>query len=430
MLPLKISLILILGFIFSVLTLINLETGLFLLIFVVPFTYQITVGKISHGPIDIGTDDIFIMFIIFSWLVWLARGKKPAFLKTPLNWPLVAFFTAGACSFIGADERFGTGAVLLGALHLFKFFEYVAIYFIVISAIKNYDQIRKFIIMFFIVAAVIVVVQFIPLKTGMGILEAALSKLTLMYALISNAVVGAYHAFFLSILLAIILDTPVPKGKIPLLLLACIFSFALFNTYSRSAYLGIFASCLVLAILKEKRMFVVILLLIIISPVLLQSTVQERITMTVQNVQPRLVVDASTAIRLGLWKQAVNLFLNRPFFGMGFWTTRFLIGSSPHSSFLALLAETGIVGVLIFCWLVIRMFKNAMNLIRRADTSFLKSLGVGYVAGLTAILTSCITSETLETFQVIGPVWFMTGLISSANRLLLEKTDKLGVDST
>ena len=60
-----------------------------------------------------------------------------------------------------------------------------------------------------------------------------------------------------------------------------------------------------------------------------------------------------------------------------------------------------------------------------ADEYFLKALGLGYMAGLAGILATCFFSETLEAFRMIGPLWFVTGLITGANRLLSEKETKL-----
>jgi O-antigen ligase len=115
-------------------------------------------------------------------------------------------------------------------------------------------------------------------------------------------------------------------------------------------------------------------------------------------------------------------------FGTGYWTTRWALRTEAHSQFLAILIETGIVGLSVFLWLIIRMFKNSIILIRRtADADFLKALAVGYTAGLAGVLVTCFFSETLEAFRMTGPLWFVTGLISVGNRLLSEKREGLDI---
>ena len=428
-LPIKIILVLIIGLICSILTIMNLEIGLYLLIFVIPFTQQITIAKYGTIPVDIGTDDVLIIFIILSWLANLARRKEPIFLKTSLNWPIIAFFTAAVFSFIGAYRMFGTGPVLIGFLHLFKFFEYVAIYFIVVSAIRNFDQIKKFLLMCFIVVGFVTIIQFgSMIKWGQFSLSipapSSYLYMQTMYSFTSNAILGAYYSFFLAILLAIIISTSGSRGKMPLILFGTMLSFALFNTFSRSAYLGIVMGFFVLAMVKEKRLFLLVLLLIVFSPVYMQSAVLERITLTIQSLHPTLRFDPSASVRLSIWKKGLQVFLNNPIFGTGYWTTRWVLRAEAHSQYVAILIDTGIVGFSVFCWLIIRMFRNAIVLIKKANTDFLNALGVGYIAGFAAILTTCFFSDTLEAFRVIGPLWFVTGLITSANRLLSKKTEQ------
>lgn len=436
-LPFKITLILVIGFILSVLTVFNLEIGLYLLIFVVPFTQQLSLGRLAFVPIDTGTDDALIIFIILSWLAGIARRKEPLFLKTPLNWPIVTFFSVAVFSLIGASTRFSQGVVIIGFLHLLKFFEYVAIYFIVVSTIKNEDQIKKFLIMCFVVVGFIALIQFgAILRWGHFSLSGEAPTNNLFYnqtmeVFTSNAILGVFYSFFLSILLSILLDTPVSKGKVPLIFFAAIISFALFNTFSRSAYLGLMGSFLVMGLLKEKRFFLIVLLFIFLSPIYMQSAVLERITLTVHTIKSTIVFDESSAIRLELWQKGFKVFFDNIIIGTGYWTTRYVLGGyEAHSQYVALLVETGIIGFSIFCWLVVRMFKNALNLLRKTNSVFLKSVGIGYAAGLSAILITCFFSESLEAFRMVGPLWFVTGLITSANRLLSKEKEEVDIDGS
>lgn len=438
-LPFKITLILIIGFISSILTIMNLEIGLYLFLLVVPFTQQIplTKGPYGYPAVDIGTDDVLILFILISWLVNLTRRKEPAILKTSLNWPIAAFFAAGVFSFVGAYTRFGISNVLISLLHFVKFFEYVSIYFIVISVVNNFNQIRKFFLMSLITVTFVAVLH-------LGILithghfsftspppaEFQVMYIRIMHAFVSEAVLGTYYCFFLSFLMVILLDTKDFQAKIALILLVALISLVLFNTFSRSAYIGIAASFLILAMLKEKRFFLILLLMVVFSPIYMQSAVLERITLTIQALQPKLLLDESAAVRLTLWRKAFLVFLNNPIFGTGYWTCRWALPGEAHSYYLARLLETGIVGFSIFCWLIIRMFKNAIMLMKKADTDFLKSLGLGYIMGLASILAVCFFSEPLDAFHMLGPLWLMTGLVTSANRLLSEKKEEPAVDST
>ena len=428
-LPLKLSQVLIIGLIFSIISMINLESGLLILVFVVPFTQQITIGQVSRIPFDVGTDDILILFLLFSWLANLVRSKQPLPLKSPLNWPLFALFAVSVFSFTGAHREFGPGPVVLGFFHLLKFFEYVAVYFIIISTIRSKEQIKRFLSLLFIIVGIVALVQFISmLKWGQLSLSAYSAGryffMRSMYGFQSNSILGAYYSFFVAILLAIVIDLPRTRRKPLLSIFMLVLSFALFNTLSRSAYLGLVVSFFVLACLKEKKLFLVIMLLLALSPVYMQRAVLERITLTVQSLQPRLALDPSSAIRLVLWKKGFEVFLKNAVFGTGYWTTRWAMRGEAHSQYLAVLIEIGIVGFIVYAWLVIRMLKNSLTLAKTGASGFLRSLGAGYTAGLFAILTTCFFSETLEAFRVIGPLWIVSALITSANRLPVQSSPK------
>jgi O-antigen ligase len=156
----------------------------------------------------------------------------------------------------------------------------------------------------------------------------------------------------------------------------------------------------------------------------MQSAVLERISLTVQAVKPTIVLDYSAALRLELWQRGLKAFLDNFVFGTGYWTTRWVMRGEAHSQYVAILIETGIVGFSVFCWLIVSMFRNAIRLMKKSGPVFFKSLGLGYIAGFTAVLTTCFFSETLEAFRMIGPLWFITGLIASANRLLLKEGEE------
>jgi O-antigen ligase len=438
-LTLKTTIIAVVAFIIAVSVLVDLKTGLLLLVFGIPYTQQLNMGRLAGCPIDVGTDDLIIIIIIFSWLATIARRKEPHFLKTPLNWSIGAFFTAAMFSFIGSGIRFGFNNIVIGILHLFKFFEYVMIYFIVVSAIENIEEVKKFLKMFFAVTGVVVVTQIIAVIVyGTSSLSPPyvgrdnLAYFHSMYSFVSNSILGAYYLFFLSILLAILIDAPFFKGKVPLVIFAIAMSFGLFNTYSRSAYVGFVASFLILTRFKSNRLLLILLFLVLFTPVYFQSAILERITFTVQSVGPNgVVLDESSAIRLVLWKQAIQAFLKAPIFGMGYWTTRYALGGyEAHNQFLALLVETGVVGFSIFCWLLVKMYKNALALFRKAEDFVIKGLAVGYIAGLSGILVTCFFGETLEAFRMIGPLWFVTALITCANRFLDDKEVSAEIDST
>ena len=97
------------------------------------------------------------------------------------------------------------------------------------------------------------------------------------------------------------------------------------------------------------------------------------------------------------------------------------MGTEAHSQYLAYLIEVGIFGFGIFLWLMIRMFKISLWVRNNASDDVVEGLGLGYAAGLAGILMTCFFSDSLEAFRILGPLWFMTGLVVSARNILLNQ---------
>ncbi len=419
------TLLIIFGLVVSMLTIMDMELGLYILIFVIPFTLQYQVRR----QVEVGTDDLLLIFLILSWFANKARSKENVIVYTPLNWPFFIFFLCGVISLIPLSTRYVESQwfFVVGSLHLLKFFEYVFIYFIVTSCIKELPQVKKFTIAFFINVGVVAAVQLIqnifggPIPLDIAYLKGDIVRYGVS-TFGSNAILGAFYCFAISIALGLVVRSPLPKVKIPLTIFSVIISYALFYTFSRSAYVGIMTSIIIIVLmvaLKERKFLFILLGLVLLSPLLIQRVVMERLTSTVQIVGPqRIQLDLAAQARVDLWGQALKIFMENPIFGVGYWGVRHILWTEAHSQFLTYLTEMGIVGFCVFLWLMSRIFKLGLWVKNNAQDTFVEGLGLGYVAGLAAVLVTCIFSETLEAFRMLGALWFMTGLVASAQNII------------
>ncbi len=438
-------LVVIIGLVFSVLTIMNLEWGLYILIFALPFTVQFRSGK----TLAAGTDDLLLLFLILSWLANRALTKEKLFVATPLNWPFILFFVIGMISLTQLTSNVPQDWVMVGSLHLLRFFEYVFIYFIVVSCIKELPQVRKFTIAFFINVGVVATIQIAQNIIGGGLTSGTYyTKSAVVHYGVStfgsNAILGAFYCFALSIVIGLIVAMRSSGLRTVLIIFSVIISFTLFNTFSRSAYVGIIAGIFIIAALKKKRAFILFLALLVVSPIFMQKAVLDRIAMTFPKEKFKIAqmelpsqlqfagrypyllespaninIDPSAEIRLRIWSRALEVFMRNPIFGVGWWGGRYIIASEAHSQYWAYLVEIGIVGFGIFLWLMIKIFKISLWVKNNAPDNFIEGLGLGFTAGLSGILMTCFFSETLEAFRMLGPLWFMTGLIASARNILL-----------
>jgi O-antigen ligase len=66
--------------------------------------------------------------------------------------------------------------------------------------------------------------------------------------------------------------------------------------------------------------------------------------------------------RVGLWVETAAIFLKHPFVGSGSGSLSFLIGTFSHQTFLSVLAETGLIGFILFCIVLVYIFSQLLRL--------------------------------------------------------------------
>lgn len=167
---------------------------------------------------------------------------------------------------------------------------------------------------------------------------------------------------------------------------------ALYFTGSRGALIA-YGGMLLISIwfLRPKRIAVARLCLSLLLAYSLVLSLQDR------GGANRLeqVDDFTQESRLALWGAAGVMFVGHPVLGVGYGNYRslygdYLPGARPdeldaHNLYLQLLSETGMVGFLIFCILMVAFARIALKLARRADP-FDRLVGVGVGGALAATL--------------------------------------------
>jgi putative inorganic carbon (hco3(-)) transporter len=198
-------------------------------------------------------------------------------------------------------------------------------------------------------------------------------------------------------------------------------------SFSRGGYLALLVGCLFLGLVRQRALLVLLLAFGFTWTSLVPPAVQQRVLMTYDKQSGSL--DHSAETRLVLWEDAKELFLTSPVFGTGFNTYEYVhhIKASAgnyyedtHNVFLKFLVETGVVGLLVFVWLLAKTFGTGLFLSQRANDPFLASLGLGLAAWVVCASVANCFGDRWTFLQVNGYMWVLGGLVSRA--LLLEES--------
>ncbi len=138
---------------------------------------------------------------------------------------------------------------------------------------------------------------------------------------------------------------------------------ALYLTYSRSSYVAFAVATVCFILLRKKWKAIMLLILVLLLVIIVPKPGGKTLSLMRMD---------STVARIGNWQQTGGLIGKAPIIGYGFNTLRFVkesgvtrqgdvisrAGAGIDSSVLFVLATTGIIGLVIYMWLIWSMVSN------------------------------------------------------------------------
>ena len=399
--------------IFSI-SFINIELGLYILIFSMLLSPEILIGNASEIPgergVTLRVEDFLLVIIGLSWFAKNAVFKELGlFIRTPINKAILIYITIClVATLVGIIA--GRVQPKSGLLFVLKYFEYFIVYFMIANHIRNTDQIKRFLTCLFVTAFIVAVIGMLQTPLGERIsapFEGERGEPNTLggYLLLIGCVATGLFA-------------KVSDGRTRLFLMFLIICrlppFLL--TQPRASYLAIVPAGLSLAILLERKVIIagVLLLGLVLSPFVLPSVVKERILYTFkQPDHPDQILigdvrlDTSTSARLISWREALTDWTKQPILGYGVTGYAFMDAQIPR-----VLIETGILGLAAFLYLIFAVFKMAFSNLSRVLTPINKGLIIGFISGYIGLLVHSLGANTFIIVRIMEPFWFFAGMVA------------------
>ena len=191
--------------------------------------------------------------------------------------------------------------------------------------------------------------------------------------------------------------------------------YCLLFTFSRGGYVALFLGLIFLGFVNQRKLLVLVALLIVSWQALLPASVQQRIMMTYDQSDGGGSLDASAQTRVDIWTDAEKLIAGNPVFGTGFQTYAYMGRvedfSDTHNYYLKITLETGVIGLLMFLYVVWRMFALGYQLYRQSEDPFFASLGLGFSALMVGMFFANLFGDRWSYFQVDGWMWLLLGAV-------------------
>jgi len=409
-LPIALSLLLLL------VAFLSTSASLYILVFSMLLSPEFLVGGLGGGAtasrgITFRFEDILLAVIGLAWLAKRAFFKEAtAFARTPLTGPILFYIAIVVIStLLGLLE--GRVKGLTGFFFTLKYYEYVLVYFMVVSAVQTETQAKHLLIASLVVCCVVSLFAISQIPGG-GRASAPFEGATG-----EPNTLGGYLVFMLAIVAGLLL-TP---GSLPrrwlLYVLLVLGLMGLLATLSRTSFLAAFVVVLTLAVslLRRKPIVAPVVLIVLLAlPWWAPQAVTDRMlytfTQPVEQGQIHVAgvrVDTSTSDRLRSWQQARQYWQSYPMWGTGVTGGPFMDTMYPR-----VLTETGTLGLVAFFILMGAVFRVGWSAYQQARDPFQKGLAMGFLLGFMGVLVHAIGANSFLIVRIMEPFWLVVAVVA------------------
>ncbi len=392
---------------------INIEWGLYILIFSMLLSPEIMTGDTGGGSLGRGVtlrlEDFLLAVIGLSWFARTAVKKELGlFLKTPLNKAII-FYVLTCIISTGFGIMAGRVGLKTGSLFVLKYIEYFIVFFMMVNHVKNTEQIKRFVFCLFLTCFIAAIVGIAQIPGGDRVSAPFEGEVG------EPNTFGGYLLFIGAVAAGLLAKTRDLRTKqILAVLIICIIPAFLF-TQSRTSYLALIPAIMVLGFLADRRLIIVGILVLsfIVSPLFLPRAVKNRVmfTFTQPEVKGQVKIgnirlDTSTSARLVSWKEALQDWPKHPLLGYGVTGYTFVDAQFPR-----VLLETGLLGLVAFLYLLYCIFKVALYNIKNLKTHYFQGLAIGFMAGFVGLVVHAMGANTFIIVRIMEPFWFFAGIM-------------------
>jgi O-antigen ligase len=406
---------------------VSTKISLYLLVFSMLLGPEFLIGDLAGGGGATGRgmtlrfDDFLLVVIGFVWLAKMAvfKGGAP-FQRTPLNGPIMFYIAAaGLATLIGVLG--GRVKPMSGFFYWLKYYEYVFLYFMVVSAVTTREDARGLVIASLVTCFLVSVFAISQIPSG----ERASAPFEGEMG--EPNTLGGYLVFMLAIVLGLLLTRGAVTNRLPLLLLLAAGTIGLMATLSRASFLaaGVVILCTVGFLAPRKPILMTMVLTGILAvPLWAPHAVKDRVVSTFTQPQEEgqirlgtLRIDTSTSARLLSWQQSLEVWKKIPLWGTGITGGPFMDAMYPR-----VLTETGLLGLVAFFVLIGSLVRMGIMSYRSATDQFSRGLALGFLLGLVGLLVHAVGSNTFLIVRIMLPFWLFAAVVMKG--LLISRVEE------
>ena len=369
--------------------------------------------RISLGVFGaITLSDIFIGLCDIVFVLYWATGKKSLKVPAKITYFAALFTIWSFATTILAANFFSPVQIIIALSFLIRFAAYFFFTVVVFNVCKKTSITGWLNALLFIGAAFTLIgffqILILPDLSFLALYGWDPHKTRIASTLLDPNFTGGLLSIFFSTSLCLYIF----KKRLIYIFLASTFFAAIILTFSRSSYLALLTSTLIIGLVKSPKALIVALLMFVTS---FTAIVQVR-----NRIIGAFTIDETAAARIESWQKALEIFSKNPVFGVGFNTYRFAqesygnfnfdspqgghSGAGTDSSILLVAATTGIVGFILYIAFLFSLFQTVLTNIRG------NYINLAVLAALSGLIVHSQFVNSLFFPQIMLPLFFIIGL--------------------
>ena len=421
--------------IFTLASLLNLQLGWFIILFLTPFSLEVFIPQFSFAA-QFPTEPLIVAVVVI-WVLKVFLNEKITYRPFPFDKPLLIFFLF--CMLSLAKSAY----LLYSVKGLIILFLYIVIgYYFPLHNFNSKKAIKRVVYLLIFLSA---------LFSLIGIFNHFFLEISSFESYTKGVPRpffpehGSYAAFItFGFALSLYLGSGAKKIPYPWLLRlsALIIFTGIVLSFTRAAWVGTFLLLLftflsgLIRKFSFKNFIILFLVLIVFSFIIYLLALNTDIGKHYFSIYK--IRNLSNLERINRWMAAVKMFKQSPLIGIGFDTYinnyyyyRDLVYATAfsssfmgvHSEYLKVLSETGLLGFSAFIFLLATFFKTGFSLYSKTRDLFLKLTLLGVMGGFFSYLIQGLFNNFTKYDKVAIPFWLSFGLIGAIGRVIQEQKD-------
>ena len=384
--------------------------------------------KLKNSYFIVNKIYLFMFFIFLAFVYRKTFRETNPLTKNPIDMPIALFVILIIVSTITSINPMGSFRDL--AIHLLS----ISFMFVMVNSIKDKEELNILLTILVGTASLVALYGLFQYKAGVEMeakwLDTSNNEgiTTRVFSVFGNPnILAEYLIMTTPISIALFWQTKKLHKKILFLLTSLLLTGTLVLTFSRGGWLGFAFGIFIFILLVEKRLLLLLIPLGLGAINFLPPTILNRI-LSIAN-----FADSSNNYRIRIWKITLEIIRDYLPSGVGLGYIPFkqtfetYIRTMPayhsHNTYLEVLAEMGIPGIIILIMLIFVLYKYSIKTLVKGEDKWTKVISAGILSGLGAVLAHGAVENVLYLPKIIITFWTLVSFLLVLMRLSEESKD-------